>query len=78
MCFEKKGARTEKKNHTAIELFARCDMLSCNFGQVGFSVVVERLNRGIRHRTRVMGTFRSGNGTLRLVAVGLKYVADSE
>ena len=34
--------------------------------------------RKIIDSTRVMGTFRSGNGTLRLVAVGLKYVVDSE
>lgn len=38
--FREKGTRTEKrKNYTTMELFARCDGLSCSFGQPGFSVV---------------------------------------
>ena len=39
---------------------------------------VERLNREIRRRTRVVGTFPDGKSALMLVAARLKYVADSE
>ena len=39
---------------------------------------IERLNRRIRRRTRVVGTFPDGKSALTLVAARLKYVADSE
>jgi len=39
---------------------------------------IERLNRGIRRRTRVVGTFPDGKSALMLVTARLKYVADSE
>ena len=40
--------------------------------------VIERLNREIRRRTRVVGTFPDGKSALMLVTARLKYVADSE
>ena len=39
---------------------------------------IERLNRGIRRRTRVVGTFPDGRSALMLVTARLKYVAESE
>ncbi len=39
---------------------------------------VERLNREIGRRTRVVGTFPDGKSALMLVTARLKYVADSE
>ena len=39
---------------------------------------IERLNREIRRRTRVVGTFPDGNSALMLVTARLKYVAGSE
>lgn len=39
---------------------------------------IERLNREIRRRTRVVGTFPDGKSALMLAAARLKYVADSE
>ena len=39
---------------------------------------IERLNRGIRRRTRVVGTFPDGKSALMLVTARLKYVAESE
>lgn len=39
---------------------------------------IERLNREIRRRTRVVGTFPDGNSALMLVAARLKYIAESE
>ena len=39
---------------------------------------IERLNREIRKRTRVVGTFPDGRSALMLVSARLKYVAESE
>ena len=39
---------------------------------------IERLNREICRRTRVVGTFPDGKSALMLVAARLKYVAESE
>ena len=39
---------------------------------------IERLNREIRRRTRVVGTFPDGKSALMLVAARLKYVTDGE
>lgn len=39
---------------------------------------VERLNREVRRRTRVVGTFPDGRSALMLVTARLKYVAESE
>ena len=36
--------------------------------------VIERLNREIRRRTRVVGTFPDGNSALMLVCARLRYV----
>lgn len=39
---------------------------------------IERLNREIRRRTRVVGTFPDGNSALMLVTARLRYVAESK
>ena len=39
---------------------------------------IERLNREIRRRTRVVGTFPDGKSALLLITARLKYVAESE
>ena len=39
---------------------------------------IERLNREIRRRTRVVGTFPDGKSALMLVAARLKHIAESE
>ena len=40
--------------------------------------VIERLNREIRRRTRVVGTFPDGNSALMLVCARLRHVADTQ
>ena len=39
---------------------------------------IERINRKIRRRTRVVGTFPDGNSGLMLVTAMLKYTAEHE
>lgn len=39
---------------------------------------IERINREIRRRTRVVGTFPDGNSALTLVTARLKYIAGHE
>lgn len=39
---------------------------------------IERINREIRRRTRVVGTFPDGNSALMLVTARLKYIAEHE
>lgn len=39
---------------------------------------IERLNREIRRRTRVVGTFPDGRSALMLVAARLKYIVENE
>ena len=39
---------------------------------------IDRLNREVRRRTRVVGTFPDGKSALMLVTARLKYVAESE
>lgn len=39
---------------------------------------IERLNREVRRRTRVVGTFPDGESALMLVTARLKYVTESE
>lgn len=39
---------------------------------------IERINREIRRRTRVVGTFPDGNSALMLVTATLKYIVEHE
>lgn len=39
---------------------------------------IERINREIRRRMRVIGTFPDGNSALALVTARLKYIAEHE
>lgn len=39
---------------------------------------IERINREIGRRTRVVGTFPDGNSALMLVTARLKYIAERE
>lgn len=47
-------------------------------GRIRTNNAIEQLNREIRRRTRVVGTFPDGRSAPLLVAARLKYVADSE
>ena len=60
------------------ETLAYCAMSREHWRRIRTNNAIERHNREIRHRTRVVGTFPDGKSALMLVAARLKYVADSE
>lgn len=52
-----------------------CDFPAEHWTRKRTNNVIERLNREIRHRTRVVGTFPNGNSVLMLVCAKLRHVA---
>ena len=60
------------------ETLTYCEMPREHWRRIRTNNAIERLNREIRRRTRVVGTFPDGKSALMLVATRLKYVADSE
>ena len=60
------------------ETLTYCEMPREHWRRIRTNNAIERLNREIRRRTRVVGTFPDGKSVLMLVAARLKYVADSE
>ena len=51
------------------ETLTYCDFPSEHWTRIRTNNVIERLNREIRRRTRVVGTFPDGNSALMLVSV---------
>ena len=60
------------------ETLTYCEMPREHWRRIRTNNAIERLNREIRRRIRVVGTFPDGRSALMLVAARLKYVADSE
>ena len=60
------------------ETLTYCDFPYEHWARIRTNNVIERLNREIRRRTRVVGTFPDGKSALMLATARLKYVADSE
>ena len=60
------------------ETLTYCEMPREHWRRIRTNNAIERLNREIGRRTRVVGTFPDGKSALMLVAARLKYVADSE
>ena len=68
-----------KKVETGIEEpLAYCDLPSEHWTKLRTTNVIERLNREIRRRTRVVGTFPDGNSALMLVCARLRHVAGTQ
>lgn len=57
------------------EALAYYDFPSEHWIKIRTNNTIERLNREIRRRTRVVGTFPDGNSALMLVCARLRYVA---
>ena len=60
------------------ETLTYCEMPRGHWRRIRTNNAIERLNREIRRRTRVVGTFPDRKSALMLVPTCLKYVADSE
>ena len=60
------------------ETLTYCDFPSEHWTRIRTNNVIERLNREIRRRTRVVGTFPDGNSALMLVCARLRHVAETQ
>ncbi len=60
------------------EALTYCDFPSEHWTRIRTNNVIERLNREIRRRTRVVGTFPDGNSALMLVCARLRHVAGTQ
>ena len=56
------------------ETLTYCDFPSEHWTRIRTNNVIERLNREIRRRTRIVGTFPDGNSALMLVCARLRHV----
>ena len=69
---------TKKIEDGIEEMLTSCDFPSEHWTRIRTNNVIERLNREIRRRTRVVGTFPDGNSALMLVCARLRYVAGTQ
>ena len=60
------------------ETLTYCDFPSEHWTRIRTNNVIERLNREIHRRTRVVGTFPDGNSALMLVCARLRHVAGTQ
>ena len=60
------------------ETLTYCDFPSEHWTKIRTNNVIERLNREIRRRTRVVGAFPDGNFALMLVCARLRHVAGTQ
>ena len=69
---------TKKVEDGIEEALTYCDFPSEHWTRIRTNNVIERLNREIRRRTRVVGSFPDGNSALMLVCARLRYVSGKE
>ena len=60
------------------ETLTYCDFPSEHWTRIRTNNVIERLNREIRRRTRVIGTFPNGTSALMLACARLRHVAGTQ
>ena len=60
------------------ETLTYCDFPSEHWEKIRTNNVIERMNREIRRRTRVVGAFADGNSALMLVCARLRHVAGTQ
>ncbi len=68
-------AKSKKIEASVEETLAYADFPSEYWTRIRTNNVIERLNREIRRRTRVVGYFPDGNSVLILVCAKLRHVA---
>ena len=66
----------KKVENSVEETLTYCEFPSEHWTRIRTNNVIERLNREIRHRTRVVGSFPDGNSALMLACARLRHVAD--
>ncbi len=69
---------TKKIEDSVEETLTYCDFPSEHWTRIRTNNVIERLNREIRSRTRVVGCFPNGNSALMLVCARLRHVAGTQ
>jgi transposase, mutator family len=68
----------KKVSESIDETLTYYDFPSEHWMKIRTNNMIERLNREIRSRTRVVGTFPDGNSALMLICVRLRYVAGTQ
>lgn len=68
----------KKVSENIDETLTYYDFPSEHWMKIRTNNTIERLNREIRRRTRVVGTFPDGNSALMLVCTRLRYVAGTQ
>ena len=68
----------KKVSESIEETLTYYDFPSEHWMKIRTNNTIEHLNREIRRRTRVVGTFSDGNSALMLVCVRLRYVAGTQ
>ena len=72
------GQLTIEVEDSIEETLTYCDFPSEHWNRIRTNNVIERLNREIRRRTRVVGSFPDGNSALMLVCARLRHVAGTQ
>ena len=74
----KLGAAAKVVREGCRETLAYTDFPMQHWTRIRTNNAIERLNREIRRRTRVVGTFPDGNSALMLVCARLRHVAGTQ
>ena len=77
-CAMKLKEAAKKVEDDIEEKLTYCDFLSEHWMRTRTNNVIEWLNREIRRKTRVVGTFPDGNFALMLVCARLRHVAGTQ
>ena len=72
------GAAAKVVREGYLETLTYTDFPMQHWTRIRTNNAIERLNREIRRRTRVVGTFPDGHSALMLVTARLKYIAECE
>lgn len=72
------GAAAQVVSEGCLETLTYADFPMQHWTRIRTNNAIERLNREIRRRTRVVGTFPDGRPALMLVTARLKYIAECE
>lgn len=72
------GAAAKVVREGCLETLSYTDFPMQHWTRIRTNNAIERLNREIRRRTRVVGTFPDGHSALMLVTARLKYIAECE